>query len=93
MQEIDDLRIYGNELNAEIEQSKCELEALQNTLSLVKESNRLYEYNYKEADLELVEERNGLEQICKNWKKDIQEKKQNYSLLATAAKVDLAYIV
>ncbi|KAM3176567.1 hypothetical protein ACTXT7_006268 [Hymenolepis weldensis] len=85
MQEIDDLRIYGNKLNAEIEQSKCELEALQNTLSLVKESNRLYEYNYKEADSELVEERNGLEQICKNWKKDIQEKKRNYISLATAS--------
>nr|CDS33376.1 coiled coil domain containing protein 39 [Hymenolepis microstoma] len=83
LQEIDNLRSYGNKLNAEIEQSKCELEALQNTLLLVKEGNRLYENNYTEADQELIEERNEIEQVCKKWKKDLQEKKRYCLSLAT----------
>ncbi|VDN98293.1 unnamed protein product [Rodentolepis nana] len=91
LQEIENLRSYGNKLNAEIEQSKCELEALQNTLLLVKEGNRLYEHNYKEADQELVEERNEIEQVSKKWKKELQEKKRYcLSLAADIQKKQLA---
>lgn len=87
MQEIDDLRSYGNKLDADIEQSKKEIEALQNTLLLVKESNRIYEYNCIEADPELIKERDTLEQIFKNLRNTIQERKSHYISIANVIQV------
>ncbi|KAM7540020.1 hypothetical protein Aperf_G00000033947 [Anoplocephala perfoliata] len=86
MQEIDDLRSYGNKLDADIEQAKKEMEALQNTLLLVKESNRIYEHNCVEADPDSIEERDELEQIYKKLRSTIQERKSHYISLANLVK-------
>ncbi|EUB63784.1 Coiled-coil domain-containing protein [Echinococcus granulosus] len=86
LQEMDGLKSHGDKLDAEIKQSKKELEALQNTLSLLKESNRICESNYLEAESDLVQERNILEQSRKELKSTVHRKKER--LLYTRTKVE-----
>ncbi|CDS40761.1 coiled coil domain containing protein 39 [Echinococcus multilocularis] len=86
LQEMDGLKSHGDKLDAEIKQSEKELEALQNTLSLLKESNRICESSYLEAESDLVQERNILEQSRKELKSTVHRKKEQ--LLSTRTKVE-----
>ncbi|KAL5965839.1 hypothetical protein TSMEX_006430 [Taenia solium] len=77
---MDELKSYGDKLDAEIIQSEGELEALQNTLSLMKESNRICENKYLEVESDLVQKRNTLEQSHKELKSAFHRKKKQLEL-------------
>lgn len=84
---MDELKGHGDKLDAEINQSEKELEALQNTLSLMKESNRICENNYLEAEPDLAQKRSTLEQSHRELKSAVQRKKEQ--LVSITAKVEV----
>ncbi|KAL5112749.1 Coiled-coil domain-containing protein 39 [Taenia crassiceps] len=91
MEEMEELKNHGDQLDAEINQSEKELEALQNTLSLMKESNRVCENNHLDAESDLVQKRDTHEQSCKELKSAAhRRKKQLVSIRIKVEELQLA---
>ena len=71
-----ELRIYGDKLDIEIEGSEKDLEALQNTVAVLKEGNRRFENSYTEAEPEMIQERDSLGLKFKEIKGIVSEKRR-----------------
>ena len=77
---MNELKSYGDKLDQEIEESEKELEALQNTLAVLKESNR-------EVEPGLLQERDTLELKYKELRGIAAEKRKRQA--CTLAKLQV----
>ncbi|VDD74688.1 unnamed protein product [Mesocestoides corti] len=92
LQELDELKLYGTDLDTSIKKSEKELEALRNTLALLKESDHLYENKCVEVNSELVNQKTILKTRCMDLRTIANEKKERSTEMHTRLKEVLVHL-